>query len=88
MHAGGKIFLKTYLKAIRDFFPICEIFQYVRFLSNRRGKFKLSDLQGVPLPPQFSHLVGYLDLPMRKTLRVVDLLTVIILFQRKKNYSM
>ena len=84
MHAGGKIFVKNYLKAIRDFFPICEIFQYVRFLSNRRGKFKLSDLQGVPLPPQFSHLVGYLDLPMRKTLRVVDLLTVIILFQRKK----
>ena len=33
MHAAGKIFIKTYLKAIRDFFPvymrnfpICDIF--------------------------------------------------------------
>ena len=26
MHAAGKIFVKTYLKAIRDFFPICDIF--------------------------------------------------------------
>ena len=84
MHAGGKIFVKTYLKAIRDFFPICEIFQYVRFLFNRRAKFKLLDLQGVPPPPRFPRLVRYLDLPMRKTLRVVDLLTVIIFFQRKK----
>ena len=45
MHAAGKVFLKTYLKAIRDtFFPICGISQYVIFSSNRRGKFKLLSL--------------------------------------------
>ena len=54
------------------------------FLSNRRGKFKLLDLQGDPPPPQFPCLVGYPDLPMRKTLRVVGLLTVMIFFQSKK----
>ena len=54
------------------------------FLSNRRGKFKLSDLQGDPPPPHFPHLVGYPDLPMRKTLSVVGLLTVMIFFQSKK----
>ena len=54
------------------------------FLSNRRGKFKLLDLQGDPPPPQFPCLVGYPDLPMRKTLRVVGLLTVVIFFQSKK----
>ena len=87
MHTAGKIFVKTYLKAIRDrylFLPICRIFQYVIFLSNRKGKFKLSDLQGDPPPPQFLRLVGYPDLPLRKTLRVVGLLTVVIFFQSKK----
>ena len=84
MHAAGKIFVKTYLKAIRDFFPICEISHYVIFLSNRRGKSKLLDLQGDPLPPQFYSLVGYPDLPMRKTLKVVGLFTVMIFFQRKR----
>ena len=75
MHAAGKIFVKTYLKAIRDtFFPICGISQYVIFLSNRRGKFKLSDLQGDPSITQFPCVVGYPDLTMRKTLRVVVLL--------------
>ena len=59
-------------------FPIRDTF------SNRRGKFKLSDLQGDPLPPQFPHLVEYPDLPMRKTLRVVGLLTVVSFFQSKK----
>ena len=54
------------------------------FLSNRRGKFKLLDLQGDLPPPQLPRLVGYPDLSMRKTLRVVDLLTVMIFFQRKK----
>ena len=54
------------------------------FLSNRRGKFKLLDLQGDPPPPQFPRLVGYPDLPMRKTLRVVGLLTLMIFFQAKK----
>ena len=54
------------------------------FWSNRRGKFKLLDLQGDPHPTQFSRLGGYPDLPMRKTLRVNGLLTVMIFFQRKK----
>ena len=54
------------------------------FLSNRRGKFKLLDLQGDPAPSQFPRLVGYHDFPMRKTLRVVGLLNVMILFQSKK----
>ena len=84
MHAAGKVFVKTYLKAIIDFFPICEISHYVIFLSNRRGMFKLLDLQGNPPPPQFPSLVGYPDLPIRKTLRVVGLLNVMIFFQRKK----
>ena len=43
-----------------------------------------SDVQGDPSPPQFPCLVGYPDLPMRKTLRVVGLLTVVIFFQSKK----
>ena len=74
-YTAGKTFVKTNLKAISDtFFPICGISQYVIFLSNRRGKFKLLDLQGDPPPPQFPRLVGYPDLPMRKTLRVVGLL--------------
>ena len=84
MRAPGKIFVKTYLKAVRNFFLICEISQYVIFLSSRRGKCKLLDLQGDPPPPRFPDLVGYPDLPMRKTLRAVGLLTVIIFFQRKK----
>ena len=54
------------------------------FLSNRRGKFKLLDLQGDPPPPQFPRLVGYPDLSMRKALTVVGMLTVMIFFQRNK----
>ena len=50
------------------------------FLSNRRGKFKLSDLQGDPRPLQFPRLVGYPDLPMSKNLRVVGLLSIVIFF--------
>ena len=84
MHAVGNFFVKTYPKAIRDFFPLWGISQFVIFLSNRRGNFKLLDLQGHPHPPQFPRLVGYPDLPVRKTLRVVGLLTEMILFQRKK----
>ena len=53
-------------------------------LSNRRGKFKLSDLQGDLPPPQFPRLVGYCDLSMSETLGVVGLLTVVIFFQSKK----
>ena len=54
------------------------------FLSNRRGKFKLLDLQGDPPPPQFPRLVGYPDLPMKKKTECGCLLTVMIFFQRKK----
>ena len=59
-------------------FPTCDIF------IQKRGKFKLLDLKGDTLPSQFLRLVGYPDLPMRKTLRVVALLTVMIFFQSKK----
>ena len=77
--------LKLILKLLEIFSQyICRISQYVIFLSNRKRKFKLLDLQGGPLPPQFPRLVGYPDLPTRKTLRVVDLLTVMIFFHRKK----
>ena len=59
MPAEGKIFVKIYLKAIRDtFFPKIGISQYVIFLSNRRGNFKLSDLQGDSSTNQFPRLVG------------------------------
>ena len=94
MHTAGKVFVKTYLKAIsfsllaKTFFPNMWNFPIVIFLSNRSGKFKLLDLQGDPPLPQFPHLVGYPNLPMRKTLRVVGLLTVMIFFQSKKSYSM
>ena len=54
MHAAGKIFVKTYLKAIRDTF----FSQYVIFLSNRRGKLKLLGLQGDPPPSPFPSLSG------------------------------
>ena len=54
------------------------------FLSNRREKVKLPDLQGDPPPPQFPRLVVYPDLPTRKILRVVGLFTVMIFFQKKK----
>ena len=85
MHPAGKVSVKTYLKAIKiPFFPICGISQFVIFLSNRRVKFKLLELQGHHPPPQFPCLVGYPDLPIRKTLRVVGLLTLMILFQSKK----
>ena len=47
--------------------------------------FKRLDLQGDPPPSQFPRSVGYPDLPMRKTLRMVGLLTVMIFFQSKKS---
>ena len=56
--------------------------QYVIFLPNRRGKFKLLGLQG-DFPVHFPHLVGHPDLFMRKTLRVIGLLTAMIFFQSK-----
>ena len=52
------------------------------FLSNGREKYKLLGLQADP-HPQFSRLVEHPDLSMRKTLRVVGLLTVKIFFQSK-----
>ena len=82
MHVAGKMFVKTYLKAIRDIYLFFS--QYVIFLSNRREKVKLPDWQGDPPPPQFPRFVGYHDLPRRKTLRVGGLFTVMIFFQRKK----
>ena len=54
------------------------------FLSNRRGKSKLLGLQGDATSPKFSCLVGHSDLSMRKTLRLVGLLTVTIFFRSKK----
>ena len=55
------------------------------FLSNRRKKFKLLGLQGDPPPPSpVPCIVGHPDLPMRKTLRVVGMLTVMIFFQSKR----
>ena len=42
----AKVLLKLVLKLIKiPFFPICGIYQYVIFLSNRRGNFKLLGLQ-------------------------------------------
>ena len=55
MHAARKIFVKTYLKAI---FPIRGFSQYVIYLSNRREKFKILDLQGEPPSAQLPRLVG------------------------------
>ena len=76
-------FLLKIVKKEITFSPICEISQYVIFLSNRRGKFKLLGLQRNP-PPQFPRLAGHPDLPMRKILKVVGLFAVMIFFQRKK----
>ena len=85
MHAVGTIFVKTYLKAIRDtIFSNMWNFPIVIFLSNRRGKSKLLGLQGDATSPKFSCLVGHSDLSMRKTLRLVGLLTVTIFFRSKK----
>ena len=51
----------------------------LQLISNRSGKFKLLDLQGDP-HLQCPRLVGYPDLPKRKTLRrKLDLFTVMIL---------
>ena len=50
----AKIFVKTSLKANKDIylFPNMWDFQYVKIVSNRRGKFKLLGLQGTPHPPK------------------------------------
>ena len=59
-------------------FTICDIF------IKRRRKYKLLGFQGDSYSPQFPHLVGHSDLTMGKTLRVVALFTVMLLFQSKK----
>ena len=88
MHAVDKIFVKTYLKAIRDTLfpnmwnvPICGIFipQNGKIYSLRLAERPLSTPS-----PQFPSLAGDPDLPMMKTLRVVDLLTAMVSFQSKK----
>ena len=88
MHAPGKTFGKIFLTAIRDTFLSNTwsgitggtgwLKVLVGVISNRRGKFKLSGLQGDP--PPFFPLAGHLDLPIMKTLRrVLNLLTIMIL---------
>ena len=68
---------------------LIEIFQVCGILITRR-KFKLLGLQrNLPLPPpsplpQLPSLVEHSDLPMRKILKVVVLLTVLIFPQSKK----
>ena len=86
MHAAGKVFVKTYLKAIRDIlfpnmwnFRICNI-----FIKQRGESLNFKACRETPPSPQFPHLMGHHDLLMRKTLREVGLLTIIILFQSKK----
>ena len=77
MHAASKIFVKTYLKAFTDTF-----FLNIRYFYPTKGE--SLNLQACRETPQFPRLVGHLDLPMRKTLMVVGLLTVMIQFQIKK----
>ena len=93
MHAAGKIFVKTYLKAIRDtFFANMSIFPICVISIQQKGKvstFRLagrspSSVPSLSSPPQFPCFVGYPDLPMRKTLRVVGLLIVMIFFQSNR----
>ena len=76
MHSAGKILVKTYLKAITGtFFPKMYNFLICNNLIQQKGKVKTFRLAGrPPHPRQFPHLVGYPDLPMRETLRVVGLL--------------
>ena len=88
MNATGKIFVKTCLKAIRNtfFVPICGISQYVIFLSNRRGKFKLLGLQGDPPPSLVPSLCGASwSLHEENPLKVIGLLIVMIFFQSQKS---
>ena len=64
MHAAGKMFVKIYLKAIRDTF----FSQYVEFpniLIQQNGKVDIFRLAGRPPHPphHFPHLVGHPDLP-------------------------
>ena len=76
MNASGKKFDKISLKAIRDTFS-SNMWSVIK-----KGKVHTIWLAGRP-PTQ---LVGYPDLPVRKTLRrVVDLLTVMILKRVSKS---
>ena len=85
MHAAGKSFGKSYKSYL--FFPICGLWsgegQETRFFGRGDIQQKRKVLACKPcreIPAQFPPLVGYPDLPIRKTLmRVVVLLTVMIL---------
>ena len=71
MHAAGKILVKTFLEVIGDnFFPIMLNFPICDIFIQQKGKAE-------PPPP-------HSDLPVKKALRVVGLLTVMISFQSKK----
>ena len=74
------------LKTIRDtFYPNMWNFPIYDIFIQQKGKVQTFRLAGRPPPSTlFPLLVGHSDLPMRKTLRVVALLTAMIFFQSKK----
>ena len=81
----AKFLLKLIQKLLEmPFLLICGISQYVIFLSNRVESLNFQTCKKPSLPPQFPCFVGHPDLPMRKALKVVGLLTGIIFFQSKK----
>ena len=81
----AKFLLKLIQKLLEiPFHLICGISQYVIFLSNRGESLNFQACKETFLPPQFPCLVEHPDLPMRKALKVVGLLTGIIFFQSKK----
>ena len=69
-----KILVKRFPKAIRD-----------TFSANMWHFYPTEGESSTPIQPlQFPHLLEHSDLPMRKSLEMVGLLTVIIFFQSKK----
>ena len=79
MNASGKNFDKISLKAIRDTFS-SNMWSVIK-----KVKVQTFWLAGRP-STQFPPLVGYPDLPVRKTLRrVIDLLIVMILKRVSKS---
>ena len=78
MHAAGKMFVKTYLKAIRDtFFPNMRNFPICYIFIQLKGKVETFRLAGRPSPSPFPYLSGTSWSPH-------GLLTVMIFFQSKK----